>query len=370
MSDLQRAHVQAKYRPVSVIFAVLVLCLIAGVAYAGWSSTTITVTPKLTKVSASFPVTVTSKTTDEAGVLVGTITDAEKSATVTVTPKGTGTPVPAHATGQITIKNTTATDQPLSVGTRLRSTSDVIVRTTKRVDVPAGGSVVADAIADPLGEEGNIPAGKFVIVALWPGLQDKIYGESATDFTGGLASGGTSLSLDELTAASNQAEEEIRTAVGTSQLGTLISLEPSSVVSVPKPEVPSASYKVTVTVKITTVTYQAGQLTELLRAELEKSLPAGQSLGKIESPAISIQDRPETNQVVLQVEGLAAASLSSINPLLQPTTYVGLTTDEIKKKLSDDSLISSMNVKLSPWWRTTAPDQPERITLIVSPAQS
>lgn len=369
MSDLQRAHVQIAYRPVSIIFVALVLLIIGGVAYAGWSSTVITITPRITTVKTSFPITVSAADGD-ASWLRGTITTEDKTATVTVTPSGTGTPVPAHATGQIRIKNTTSADQPLAVKTRLQSSSGVIVRTTERVDVPAGGSVVANVIADPLGAEGNLEPGKFIIVALWPGLQDKIYGESTEAFTGGLAAGGKNLSLDELTTASNQAEEEIRAATGSSRPGTLISLEPSSVVSVPKPEVASASYKVTVTVKVTTVTYDAGIVTELLRSELGKVLPDGQTLDTINDPLISIQDRPTTDRIVLLVDGQAAASLSATNPLLKPATYIGLTAAEIKQKLSDDSVIKSTTVKLSPWWRTTAPEQPERITLNVTSPQS
>lgn len=369
MRTLKNAHVQGVYQPVSIVFGILVLLLIAGVVYAGWSSTIITVTPQLTKATASFPITVGGTTTDGT-TLSGTVKTEEKSATVTVTPKGTGTPVPAHATGQVTIKNTTAKDQPLAVNTRLKSTNDVIVRTAARVDVPAGGSVVADVVADPLGEEGNLPPGKFVIVALWPGLQAQIYGESTVAFTGGLAAGGTSLSLDELTAASNEAEEKIRSEVGVSRLGMFISLDPTSVVSNPKPEVASASYSVTVTCKVTTVTYTDSELAALIRQELIKSLPANQELASVEEPLIRIDDRPTTDSIVLHIESAGAAHLTAQSPLLQPSAFTGLTTADINKKLGDATIIKSVKVKLSPMWRTTTPDQADRITIVVNPAQS
>jgi len=370
MSDLQRAHVQNIYRPVSIIFALLVVFLIGGVAYAGWSSTVITITPRQTKVTASFPMTVTSAAGSvEASILQGTIVTEDKSATIIVTPKGTGTPVPAHASGTVTLKNTTAEVQPLAAGTRLQSANKVIVRTKERVDVPAGGTVITEVIADPLGEEGNVPAGKFIIVALWPGLQDKIYGESTEALSGGLAVGGTSLSLDKLTTASNQAEAEIRTAVGDSSSGKLITMEPSSVVSVPKPEVASNSYKVTVKMKVTTITYQADELSKVLQSELTKSLPDGQSLGTISTPTVSVLDRPSTDQIVLQVDGQSTAQLTTTHQLFKPAVYTGLTITEIKKKLSDASIINSVTVKLSPWWRKTAPEQPERISIVISPAK-
>lgn len=370
MDNLRRAYVQTKFRPVSTVFIGLVIFLIGGVVYAGWSSATITITPRLANVTASFPIAISAAETPDSTELPGTISSEDISATVTVTPKGSGTPVPARATGQVTLKNTTATSQPLTTGTRLRSTTDVIVRTTTRVDVPAGGSVVADVVADPLGEEGNLPPGKFVIVALWPGLQDKIFGESSEAMTGGLVSGGLSLSLDELTTASNQAEEEVRTKVGTSRLGNLISLEPSSVVSTPKPEVASASYKVTVTLKVTTVTYPTDRLTPLLKTELAKAVPQGQSLETLDEPTLTIQDRPLTEKIILQVDGRAVTKLSDDHPLLKPAAFIGLTAEEILQKFSDQTVFKSAHVKFSPWWRNHAPDQPDRITVKVLPAES
>lgn len=369
MSSLQHAHVQNIYRPISIIFGLLVILLIGSVIYAGWSSSIITVTPKLTTVTASFPVTVGSSSIDETA-LSGTVATEKKSATVTVNPKGTGTPVLAHATGQVTIKNTTAKDQPLTGGTRLKSTSDIIVRTTARVDVPAGGSVVANVVADPLGETGNLPPDKFIIVALWPGLQDKIYGESTAALTGGLAAGGTTLSLDELTAASNQAEENIRGEVGVSRPGLFISLDPTSVVTDPKPEVVSTSYAVTVTVNVTTVTYTDADLAAMVRQELIKALPANQELVSVETPSLSIDDRPSTSSIILHIESAGSTAITSNSPLLQPSAFTDLSVVEIQKKLGDPTIFTFVKIKLSPWWRTTAPDQAARITVVVNPAQS
>ena len=45
MTDLRQAHVQRVYRPLSIVFVALVLLIAAGAAYAGWSSTVISITP-------------------------------------------------------------------------------------------------------------------------------------------------------------------------------------------------------------------------------------------------------------------------------------------------------------------------------------
>ncbi len=368
MTDLRRAQVQRIYRPVSLLFGLLAVAVIAGVGYAGWSSTVITVTPLLKKITAVLPVTVQTTATSGPTNLSGTITDIEKSATITVTPQGQGDPVPAHAAGDITIINTTAKVQPLASGTRLKSDGGVIVRTAARVDVPAGGQVTARVVADPLGESGNLPPGRFVIVALWPGLQDKIYGQTDATLTGGLAAGGTTLSLDQLTTASDQAEKQLRSAAGPSSPGTFIVLTPVSVVSDPKPAIASATYLVTVKMKITTVTYDTHQLDQLLQPELQQSLDADQVITQVEPPTIAIQDRPTSDQIVLEVTGQATASLPATSSLLSPTTLTGLTAADIKTKLLGSAAVKTVSVKLSPWWRTTSPDQPTRITITLKPA--
>lgn len=369
MTDLRRARVQRVYGPISIVFLILVLLSVGGVGYAGWSSSTVTITPLLTSVATTFPLTVGSATADTSA-LVGSVTTTKKSASVTVTPTGTGTPIPAHAAGDLTIINTTATTQPLAIKTRLRSDNGIIVRTTARVDVPAGGQVTAHVVADPLGDSGNLPPGKFIIVALWPGLQDKIYGQSSQALTGGSAPAGASLSINGLTDASNQAEKKIRDLLGPDQPGTLTVLDPADVVSDPKPEVASTSYTVTVTMNVTTVTYDSAAFTARQREELVKVVADGQELAGLAAPTVRIQDRPTSDQVVLEVHATGNARLSVSTAVVQPSALVGLSADQIRTKLLATGNIKSVTVTLSPFWQTTTPDQASRITVKLNPAEA
>lgn len=363
--DISHAQVKRIYKPVIIVFGGLVVALFVSLLYTGWSSTVITITPLLKPVSASLAVTIapTTSSTDDHQ-LAGTVTVTEKSATVTTTPKGDGIPVPAHATGTMTIINNSTKVQPLAVGTRLKSDSGIIVRTDERVDAPAGGKVTVSTTADPLGETGNLPAGKFVIVALWPGLQDKIYGQTSEAMTGGLATTKGSLSVDDLTSASEQAENQVKAEVGTSTSGKFIVVAPAAVVSKPKPEVPSVSYQITVTLKVTTVTYSSERLNQVLHDELSKSLVAGQELTSTESPTLTLTDRPTKDTATFSIQAKGQAGLTSSSPLLSASTYVSMSGAAISKKLVDSGAIQSSNVKIAPWWRSTAPDQANRITII------
>lgn len=362
MAELRHAQLQHIYRFVSVGFIVLVLGVAAGVGYAAWSKTMIIVTPRLVPVDAQFTVTV-APTATEPSTLVGTIASDTAAATVTVTPKQTGTPVPAHATGQVTFKNTTGKDQPLAAGTRLRAESGVIVRTTGRVDVPAGGTANATVTADPLGEEGNLEPGHFIIVALWPGLQDKIYADSETAFTGGLASGGSTLSVADLTAASDKAQADILKTLPANRPGTVVVTAPDSVVTHPDPNTPSTSYDVTVKLKVVTVTFTANELTELIGQQLRSSLADDQALTAVGEPTITLGDQPTADSMTLTVKATGQAVIAKDSPRLAAANFIGKHAQDISRQLLGTDVIKSVVIKFSPWWRTVTPDRADRISI-------
>lgn len=368
MPSLQSAHVQRIYRPLSVVFLGLVSLTLAGVVYAGLSETTITVTPLRRQVDTSFTVTVgPSASADQS--LQGTVSTSTLTEVTTITPHGTGTPQPAHATGRVTFHNTTARPQPLAAGTRLRASSGVIVRTTKRVDVPAGGTVGADVVADPLGLEGEVPAGRFVIVALWPGLQDKIYADSSAALTGGLAASGTSLALDELTAASNAAEKKIEVAFGPSTSGRLKALIPTAVSTDPLASVQSASYSVTVTMKGVDIRYPAADITALITDRLTELLADDERLAAVAAPELAFERQLSDNEAEVTVRGRGWASLTASSPLLRASQFVGLDRSAIVRKLLGSKVVKDVAVDISPWWRSAAPTDPRRITVLLTPAQ-
>lgn len=363
MNGLRSAYVQRLYRPLSLVFVALAIAVVGGAAYAAWSSTVITLTPKLRPVSTTLTLTI-GPDSDTPDRLVGSVTTDKRTATVSAAPQGTGQSVPAHATGTMTIVNTTATPQPLTVGTRLRATNGVIVRTKNRVDVPAGGQVDVGVIADPLGTEGELSAGKFVIVALWTGLQKQIFGQTSEAMVGGTATESSqTLSLEELTTASTSAQDKIRTEVGTSTAGTYRSLEPADVTTIPDLKTPSATYQVIVTSTAVTVTYSNDELQSVARRELTKVLADGDVLASMSVPTLTLSDRPTKEVAVFKVKVEGQAVIAGTSALLQPSTYTGLGRNDIEQQTVGAGLFTSTSVTFSPWWRKAAPDQAGRITI-------
>src|SRR5690349_13048915 len=128
MPDITQAHVQRFYRPLIIGFVILAIGLIGGVLYTSAGGTTIRVTPTLTSVTTTFSLTVSPSPAGETD-LAGTVTGEPLTASVTATPSAEGADVPAHATGTVTIKNTSGGAQALAASTRLQAENGVIVRT-------------------------------------------------------------------------------------------------------------------------------------------------------------------------------------------------------------------------------------------------
>lgn len=365
-TPLKSAVLQRSYRPVLYGFLAVVGLMFLLVAYSAWSKTVITVTPKLTSADVSLSVTVGPGATADDHHLAGHVTSTNLTTTVTAQPDASGESVPAHAGGQVSISNSTGKVQPLTSGTRLQSENGIIVRTTKRVDVPAGGSVQVDVVADPLGADGNLPPGKFTIVALHASLQSKIYGTSAVAFTGGMTNKAGALSLDRLTAASNEAKKKIETDFGQSVPGTFKTLDPVSVATDPPSEVVSPSYNVTVTMNGVTVEYPADQVTKLVRQAALALTPDDQDLASIDDPKLAMTDRPTSDSVTLSVKTTARLALKSTSASLDPANFVNLDRFAITAKLLGNAGVKSVTVNFAPWWRMTASNQSSRISVILA----
>ncbi len=364
MSSLTAAHVKHSYRLIVSLFLGGVL-LVAGVTFAfGSSSATLTITPKLQPVNTSFSLVVGTNVDATAGI-IGQVKTSSLSASVTAQASTTGTPVPAHAHGSIVIHNESGGNQTLSATTRLQSASGVIVRTANRVDVPAGGTVTVNVTADPTGETGNLEAGRLTIVALRPANQALIYGMVVTPLTGGTVDQSGTLALDDLTKASDQAQQKIRQQVGTDQPGHLRLLVPESVATDPEPTTPSAEYTVTVTMQVIDVTFKAEDMTTRIQSALAATLASDQTLVKTDPPAIGAGDQPTADSITLSVTAQALARITTKSDIVQPTHFVGQSRATILHTLTGSSAIKSATVSFSPFWRQSAPSQAKNIHIVI-----
>lgn len=177
MFSIKHARTHSEYRYILIAFLMLSIILISFLTIYSVSSVKIIVylpsQPK-TKIM-EFEVSENPDKNDSLAI-AGTVAEEKISLTKNFQPTKTET-APQKLSGTITIVNNTAKDQPLISGTRLLSDNGVLFRTKKTITVPARQSIEIEAQSDETAASEIAVPQKFTVVALWPGLQDKIYGK-------------------------------------------------------------------------------------------------------------------------------------------------------------------------------------------------
>ena len=187
------------YRKIALTFLSLSLVLSLGILYLSTARAKIFITPKpksvrtnfQTKICPSVAASVATQKSDET--LKKTNDNCFFGQIFSTTLEGKET-FPAtqvefkekRARGIVTIINNYNKSQTLVRTTRLLSPQDILFRTDQTIQVPAYSQMQVQVYADQPGVKGEIPPTHFTIPGLWPGIQDKIYGESSEPMTGGL----------------------------------------------------------------------------------------------------------------------------------------------------------------------------------------
>jgi hypothetical protein len=397
-----KAHTTTPRQRVWVIaFVIAAAALFAGVLFlaTGKSRIAFTWTPQPIEGTTTLTVAASPAGEDipaafvEKSVEVSKVFTAETKGATTPTPTATTTTPTFNgkARGNITISNRYSKAQPLIAGTRLKSPDGQIFRTQQRVDVPVGGSVTTEVIADVAGERGALPKGtKFTLPALWAGLQDKINGVSTEDFHGETQAAtatttttptGPGLTANELANAELTLQQEAITQA----LPDLQKLVPSgqtlftgmvdaATVKRTGPTIGDkvATYTLTLTVKTTAIAVAATKLTESATALLTTSLSPDLQLLTVDPATFgftlkSTDTKKHRADVTLVGRGFTVAAPS--HRLLQQATYAGKTADEVRSLLSQEKAASGVVVELTPFWNTHVPSNAKDLQLEVTRAK-
>ena len=131
-----------------------------------------------------------------------------------------------NATGKIKVINTSYEEWPLKVQTRFQTEEGIVFRTKEGVFVPpatkdeeeniANGELLVNIEADsfdiyghPIGKRGNIPPARFFIPGLSKYNQQRIWGESAKNMTGGITKYSKIVLKEDIEAAKRQIEDNL-----------------------------------------------------------------------------------------------------------------------------------------------------------------
>lgn len=374
-------------RQVAVFTGITILVLLA-IVYFAFSKTTITVTPALLAQSVTATLRV-GPTTDEEGDakndLRGVLLQKELTVRSTATPSPASTEaVPAKAGGTVTIVNHWSRVQPLQAGTRLLSDGGVLFRTTARVDVPAGGSVQAAVIADTEGTAGEIGPSRFTIVALWPGLQDKIYGESTEPFTGGSTTV-RKVTQEDLNKARIALGELITKEAG-AQLEALRSQQKEasalSLVAIGhtlSAENPGAAlgdqvdtFTYTATANVVGIAAEETAFLSAARAKLAAETPDDRRLLDSATlvPAAAVKESDaEHGTAVITVRADAKAVVKNQSPIFDTSRLTNYGRSDIAAYFKQFPEVEKVDVRFSPFWVIRTPTLPDHIEIrVLEPA--
>lgn len=377
--SFSRAQLTKIYPKILIGFCILAGLILAVVVYFSFSKTVISVSLNQEYATSEFDILVQPEESQEeilslAGRVVSTQVSGEKEFTdlTTVATKE------AKAEGIVTIYNNYTSQQPLMATTRLLSDEGVLFRTQELVTVPAGGSVQVNVAADLEGEKGNIPPSHFTIVALWKGMQDKIYGESTEHMTGGLKdvmvatqeniNQAKNTAIDDLkqqavTELDQQVKEENSSdaLVGSAMTYEILDQEVSAEAG---EEIDSFTVKTELSVSA--AVFDEPALKSIALEELKSSLASYQKIdefldNEIEYEVTSIDSAKNSCRLKVGAKGLTTLKLSS--PIFDRENLTNKDKQEIRTYFLDFDQVKHVDVKFSPFWVFRSPSLADHIEI-------
>ena len=283
-------------------------------------------------------------------------------------------------TGQVTLINKYNKAQPLVINTRLLSPDGKLFRLKEAVNIPAGGSVIANVYADkPSADMAISTPTHFTIPGLWAGIQDRIYGESSQPFNSG-SQVKRYIKQSDLDSAKKDIAEVLNLKVkndlkadGTDKIivygdnkDTIIT-EINAKLGDAKPEfIVKASNKVVV------VSFSKEKAASLAEARLSLLVPDDKQLIGFDKNKITYSlESYDINNASAIVKSSFSASmfLKSDSSLLDRKKLIGLNSGQISEYLNSFPEIKSYELKFSPAFIKTAPTLPDRINIQIQNVQ-
>jgi len=352
-----------------LIIVVLVaagLGLLLSTIFAG---ATVTVTPKEARVT--LPSSILAQLNGPVGTLPYKELSTVQSATSTVPAKDTKY-VERQAKGTLTITSALTTPQRLIANTRFQAPEGKIYRIRESVVVPAQGTVTAVAYADSAGADYNRGQTTFTI----PGFKgdpryDKI---SATtqSMTGGFIGREPSIATSDLSAAKKDLDKKLLDAVQTEFARSLPSgyapiqgaLKATySELSQTQEGSDSAAVSESITATLAIV-----RIADVASAVARLAIPSYQG------EALTFKDFKEVNMIASSTSASAILVSFSGEATLQwifdadalKAAIVGKQKSEFEGTIrSFGQGVESAHATTRPFWASTFPKEPEKITIII-----
>lgn len=401
-----RTHV---YRNIAYSFIAFTVVVLLAVLWLSSARATVVLTTKRTPVT--FEGTIDISPTPQQGQLLGSVQHetftkiqefpATGSVSSTVaTPVTPVTPAPTPATpvqarGTVRIINTYSRAQPLVRTTRLLTADGKLYRIQKDVNVPAGGEVTVEVLADKQGAEFAIAPTRFTIPGLFADLQPLIYAQSDAAFTAQPVTSGSAAATPTPTPTkptvstfvtqadidkARSAFEEAALAQAKANLVPDASLRNPDVTYILQPIEPfktsvlvgqnAATFIASAKYDVIAVFYPKEDMQAYVRTKLKEKIPEGRDLllPADGSSGVTIEVKkadPTTNSASMNVQAQGDYRFTPSNVGPQKASIAGRSETEAEEILRAMEGIEDADVQISPSWYRKVPSLRDRIDIQV-----
>ena len=372
----------------SVIFTIFVLLIIFLIGYFFTGQAEIIVYPTIKTVSVTFDLVGTKDTAGlDANQISADLFTQNLSHSQTYQISETNEEQLGRSSGEIKITNNNTKDQTLVTKTRFLTPDNIQFRLTKTVVIPSHSSLKAIVLADETGPQGDImPELKLTIPGLSSALQDKIYGEVASPFTGGLQKLGRLTQVDIEKARDNlisQIKEETLVNYLSNYLTNKTSATPRLVPEIlfeieiinefidANTDELINDFSLILETKILGAAFNRNELEIIAQNKIIASLATGEKFIGVEpgSLAIKLQEIDMANNLALINISIAGQSLlTQASQVIDKQQIVGQTKAELIDFFSNLAGVDRIEVSFSPWWVSRVPRVSRNISLIVKEA--
>lgn len=363
------------YRTIAITFLVLTVALLAIVIFFTSKKVNIVIVVKSDNKNVDLSIEVSGVASGSTRIK-GVVTSTLFAWTEKYYPTSNKV-VDGLATGEVTIYNDSALDQPLVKTTRLLTSEGVLFRLLEGVLAPANSKVSAKVYADKAGSSGNIGPSSFIIPGLSEDRQKFVYAKSTSNMSGGVGKVGV-LTANDLEAAKSdyliKAKQAFLTASGDSQIADLkgkekvVLIKASAATADKKVDEEIDSFNLSGTSTVVIVYYDKSELQSIISSELSKKIDSDLekvlSVGK--TPQVSLANyNLETNTARLLVYQDVLVTLDANGSKLAVVNFFDKTKDEIQRYIMGLNHVVGVETKFSPTWLRKAPSVTDRIKVVV-----
>ena len=251
-------------------------------------------------------------------------------------------------------------------------------RTKETITVPAGGQVDVAVEADEEGEKGNIGPAHFTVVALWKGMQDKVYGESSQSMTSGIKDVMVA-TLENINEAKEQLAAELKEQAIQELSREIVKENPNEkiipdavtyqIISEEADVEPNAEvdqFIIASELKIIAAVFDEKKLFDLMNHKLADSLDSDEELASASQESlqytVKLYDlKAQTAQLEITISGSSLIKLSS--PIFNRENLTNKDKQDIRTYFDDFSEIQNVEVRFSPFWVFRSPALKDHIEI-------